>query len=121
MKYYHATYNSHLKSIMKSGLGAKQKKNFDYSLDNVVYLSTDSDIAESFVEDGVVEETPEEVIDSGIVILCIDEDDLDTDLLFVDKNVIIDDEDDEISFEYHGVISPDKLKIYKQSKPGELI
>jgi hypothetical protein len=47
---YHATYKPLLNNIKKKGLGGNNKKNWNDSKDNVVYLADDPDIAESFAE-----------------------------------------------------------------------
>lgn len=106
MKLYHATYKPRLRSIFQFGLGAKSKKNWEDSKKGVVYLADDPDEAESYAE--VAEFVPGEYLDL-IVILEVDSNTLDPDLLFNDENVI----DGNSTYEYHGIIAPEDLKIFK--------
>lgn len=106
MKLYHATYAPRLKSIMTFGLGAKRKKNWEDSNPNVVYLADDPYIAESYAEEA---ELVSEDYLNQIVILEIDSEDLDSELLETDSNVI----DGENTYEYWGIVPPEYLEIYK--------
>ena len=106
MKLYHATYKPRLKSIMTSGLGAKHFHNWEDSKPGVIYLADQPYVAESYAEEA--ELIPESYLDK-IVILEIDSDDLDLSLLFNDQNVI----DGDSTFEYHGIIAPEYISIYK--------
>lgn len=106
MKLYHATYLPRLKSILKFGLGAKSKKNWEDSKKGVVYLADDPDVAESYAE--AAEFVPEDYLDQ-IVVLEIDSDDLDPDLLFNDENVI----DGNSTYEYHDIIHSEYIKVLK--------
>ena len=36
---FHGTFRANLKDIKKYGLGARQRKNYSFSLDNAVYRS----------------------------------------------------------------------------------
>ena len=42
---FHGTFRANLKDIKKYGLGARQRKNYSFSLDNAVYLTSDADMA----------------------------------------------------------------------------
>lgn len=102
---YHATYVAYLPSIMKLGLGAVQKKNWCFSKHGTVYLCTDPFMAISFCE--AAEEVKNEVYDSGIVLLSIDESRL-TLPLISDENIK---DGSYTCFEYHGVIPAEFLRI----------
>jgi hypothetical protein len=96
---YHATYNPLIKNIEKYGLGGnpKQIKNWEDS-QNVVYLADDPDVAESYAEEA---ELVDEYWLDEIVIFKININNLDSNLLKNDTNVR---NDDQSTFEYHGVI-----------------
>lgn len=112
MLLYHATYKVRIASIKKLGLGAKQIKNYDWSNCNVVCLSDDPYLSESFLEAGVVENVAESVLKSGIVILTVHANDLDLRLLSPDRNF----RGENINcFEYSGVIPPKLLGVWDES------
>jgi hypothetical protein len=96
---YHATYKPLIKNIKKFGLGGnpKQRKNWEDSK-NVVYLADDPDVAESYAEES--ELVNEDWLDE-IVMFKIDINNLDSNSLKNDANVR---NDDQSTFEYHGVI-----------------
>lgn len=100
--FYHATYNAHLESIKEKGLIPNFCDNWGglSSEQNGVYLSSDPFFAISCAESADYVE--DDVYDSGIVVLAIDEKDLDQDKLSIDKN--LKDEDGETSFLYAGTI-----------------
>lgn len=98
---YHATFSNRLKNIKRFGLGAKQLKNWEFSEDFIVYFAYDAHIAESFAE--CSEETDDETYDSGIVILCVDENSLGDDGILSENG-------DELL--YTGVVKPEKIGIY---------
>lgn len=101
---YHATYKEYLPSILKTGLGgARTHPNWVQSKEGIVYLSSDKDCALAMAE--VAELVPDEVYNSGIVILEVDCTGL---KLTQDRNVIC---DEPVYFEFEGVITPDRLKI----------
>lgn len=105
MKMYHATYASYLSSILEGGLGAvTPHKNWDQSEDGVVYLSSDPDCAIDMAE--AAEMVPDAVYDSGVVLLAVDC----TDLCLVPDHNIRDEETD-MYYEFHGIISPDRLTV----------
>ena len=101
---YHATYKPLIKSIKKFGLGGGEYKSNWEDSKNVVYLATDPDIAESYAESS--DYVDEDWLDQ-IILLSVLINDLDLDLLKRDENVI----DGGDTFEYHGVIPFDKLKL----------
>lgn len=70
MYLYHATFVSNLASIKKYGLGAKQPKNWDISVDGVVCFAKDPDEAFSFCESA--DEVSDTKYNSGIVVLRVD-------------------------------------------------
>ena len=79
------------------GGNPKQKKNWEDSK-NVVYLADDPDVAESYAEES--ELVNEDWLDE-IVMFKIDINNLDSNSLKNDANVR---NDDQSTFEYHGVI-----------------
>lgn len=109
---YHATYREYLDSIMGSGLGASNNKNWSESNRGVVYLALDPYVAESYAEAAEEEDVPSRFIDN-IVILEVDTNGLDQNKFFVDKNVLLDPEDQGTTFEYHGVIPASNLKLWE--------
>lgn len=64
---YHATFRSNLPSIKRLGLGAKQPKNWDFSLSGDLCFSSNPDVAYSFCE--CAEDVSESKYNSGIVVL----------------------------------------------------
>lgn len=104
---YHATYKPRLKSILTFGLGSKSKKNWEDSKDGVVYLASDYDEAYSYAETSDL--VPESYLDN-IVVFQIETSKLNKKLLYLDNNVI----DGSSTFEYHGIIPGNFLKILKR-------
>ena len=98
---YHATYKPLLKNIILLGLGKTNRKNWEDSKSNVINLSDDPYVAESYAETS--EMIPEEWI-GQIIILKINTANLDKNKLFIDENNL-----DGDTFEYHGIISPEHL------------
>lgn len=109
MKLYHATYKANLESILELGLGAIQRKNWDISTDGVVCFSTDMDAAISYCE--TAEDVSDEVYDSGIVCLEIDSEKLNDSLLFLDSNILYEDEEEAECYCYRGIIAPEYCKV----------
>ena len=108
---YHATFGANMRGIKEHGLGAKQKKNWDISEENVVYLAADKEIAFDFCE--CAEDMCDTVYNSGIVVLAVRIADLNLNKLKIDKNI----QDDELkSFVYRGIISADKIYVVTRYK-----
>ena len=108
---YHATYEALIPSIKRTGLDSREGElSWEFSIPGTVYLSNDTDVAESYAE--AAEEVSDEVYDSGIVVLKVASKDLDIDKLFDDSNVQDDFSD---TFEYRGVIPWDMLSIHKMA------
>lgn len=101
---YHATFGAHLESIKTLGLGAKQIKNWEFSLSGVVYLSDDAEYAFSFAE--CSEDTSKEVYNSGIYVLGIPKNALTENNLSFDEN---NHSEDDLTYTYNKIISPDNL------------
>lgn len=102
---YHATYKPLLSSILKHGLDNRGRpKNWEDSLDGVAYLAETPEEAESFVECSESDHIPDEWFQQ-IVILEIDLEQLDLKYLRPDQN------NDGLTWEYHGVIPPSAIKI----------
>lgn len=108
IRFFHATYRARIAGIKRDGLGAKQIKNWDFSKDGVVCLSSDPSVAYSYCESA--DDVPDSVYDSGIVVFEIDPAGMKAALLSKDSNIQEDPETGVINFEYHGVI--DKRFIY---------
>lgn len=64
---YHATFRANLASIKKYGLGARQPKNWDFSITGDLCFSTNPDVAYSFCE--CADNVAESKYNSGIVVL----------------------------------------------------
>lgn len=114
MTLYHATYNTHLRSIMTNGLiPSTGKNNNGLSYDKpVICLASDPDIAESFAE--TADAINDEVLDSGIVILAVNiTDDMQ---LTIDPNVKQDDSDEIISYVYDKIIPPEQIQILTETR-----
>lgn len=109
---YHATYKQFLPSIKAKGLGNTSKKMYsDSKGKGIVYFAVDPDEAESYAEENDwldTVEDPDKYIDN-IIILAINKNDLDKSKLFKDENV----QDGTTTFEYHGIIPFDKVRIYR--------
>lgn len=105
-KLYHATYKALIPKIKSEGLGGKSAKpNWEDSKPGVTYWAKTEDIAYSYTETS--ENVPEEWLDEIIVFECAIEN-FDLSQLFIDKNVI---ENDDATFEYHKIMPFNKLKI----------
>ena len=104
---YHATFQAYLESIMRYGLGTHKIKNWSGSIPGTVCLTSDMDVAQSFCE--ASEATPEEIFESGIVILAINCSGL---VLTPDTNILQDDlvPNSTTFWEYHGIIHPNRIK-----------
>lgn len=114
-KLYHATYKQFLNSIKQKGLGNTKNKMWKDSKLGVVYLAGDPWVAESYAEES---EWLDEVDDAdeyldNIVILEINSNNLDKNNLFVDENVLLDEDTENATWEYHGVIPWSRCKIYQ--------
>lgn len=112
MYLYHATFRTNLPSIKKLGLGAKQIKNWDFSIDNIVCFTNDAECAYSFCESA--DDVSDSKYESGIVVLAVNMNDLDRKLLIYDPNV--DGGNNKDTFAYKGVISPTKLMVVTSEK-----
>lgn len=66
---YHATFRANLADIKKFGLGAKQRKNWDISVDGYTYFSESPDVAFSYCE--AADDVAPSKYDSGIVVLAV--------------------------------------------------
>ena len=105
--FYHATYKKLLPEIKKKGLDTRKTDLFwEDSKPGVVYLANDLDVAGSYAES--TEEVPDDIYDSGIVILHIPSNGLDLRKLHDDSNVRAGEESD--TYEYHGQIQWNKIK-----------
>lgn len=120
MKLYHATFNTRVPSILKTGLGgpkAAQHPNWVYSKDrpNYVCFAVDPDQAEDFLENSTEQLVSQDDYESGYTIFEID---TETNLYFgkfiLDPNVLLDDGEEPYSYAYLGVIPPQYLKIYRK-------
>lgn len=98
---YHATYKPLLSKIKQSGLRGGINKFWDDSSPDVVYLSDDPNVAESYAETSDI--VDEDWLDL-IVILKIDISKLDPALLEIDDNNLSGD-----TYQYAGTISPDVI------------
>ena len=108
---YHATFGTHLESIKTLGLGAKQIKNWEFSLSGVVYLSDDAEYAFSFAE--CSEDTPEEIYNSGIYVLGIPKNALTENNLSFDEN---NHSEDAPTYTYNEIISANNLFVITRNK-----
>lgn len=116
-KLYHATYRQFLKSIQDNGLGNTNRKLWSDSKVGVVYLANDPGVAESYAEtaewlDKV--ENADEYLDN-IIILEIDVTKLDKKNLFIDENVLLNEDEENATWEYHGIIPWEACKIFESS------
>ena len=108
--FYHATYKPLLPSIKKTGLDTSEAKlAWEDSEPGIVYLANDPYVAESYAETS--EMVDDEWLDQ-IIILKVASKDLDLSKLHDDRNVRSDEPSD--TFEYHGVIPWNVLKLYKE-------
>ena len=113
-KLYHATYKSFLKSIQQKGLGNTKRKMWSDSKTGVVYLADDPWVAESYAETSEWvddQEDPDKYLDN-IIILEVDPSKLDSTKIFIDRNVLLDEGEENATWEYHGVIPWEACKIF---------
>ena len=115
MLLYHATFAANLPGIKERGLGHPSKKlSWSFSNPDVTCFVNDIDAAESFCEEA--DNVSEEVYNSGIIVLAIDDSEIKT--LFPDENIHIDDayyEEDLTFFLCTKEIIPfEKLKIVRE-------
>lgn len=121
MKLYHATYKQFLPSIMLKGLGNTRRKMWEDSKRGVVYLASDPWEAESYAEESEWvddRENPDWYLDN-IIILEIDTAKLNSSKLFKDENVLVDADDENTTWEYHGIIPWHACKIFDSSLAEE--
>ena len=116
-KLYHATYKQFLESIKEKGLGNTKKKMWSDSKLGVVYLAADPWTAESYAEesewlDSVA--TPDDYIDN-IIILEVDTTKLDSSKFYIDENVLLDDGEENSTWEYYGVIPWEAINIFNST------
>ena len=116
-KLYHATYRQFLNSIKKKGLGNTKKKMWSDSKPGVVYLADDPWAAESYAEESEYidsVEDPDDYLDN-IIILEVDTSKLDSSKLYIDENVLLDADEENSTWEYHGIIPWEAIKIFNSS------
>lgn len=106
---YHATFRRNIASIREMGLGAKQKKNWDISMNNVVCLALDPAEANDYCE--CAEDVSDSVYESGIVVFAVNTKDLNRQRLMQDPNLR-----DVESYIYQGIIPSDKLYVITDTK-----
>ena len=116
-KLYHATYRQFLKSIQQKGLGNTKRKMWSDSVRGVVYLADDPWVAESYAETA---EWPEDREDpdayyDNIIILEIDTSKLDSSKIKIDSNVLLNEGEENSTWEYHGIIPWEAIKIFNSS------
>lgn len=117
MKLYHATYKAYLPSILRHGLGAKDKMQTNWSESysfnqglshDCVYLATDKEVAISFAEIVDEDHISDEVYYSGIVVLEIQLQNLDVSLFQQDPN-----NSGSVTFLYKSSIASEFLTLMK--------
>ena len=116
-KLYHATYKQFLNSIKKKGLGNTKKKMWSDSKPGVVYLADDPWVAESYAEESEYidsVEDPDDYLDN-IVILEVDVSKLDSSKLYIDSNVLLDADEENSTWEYHGIIPWEAIRVFNSS------
>lgn len=116
-KLYHATYKPFLKSIQAKGLGNTRRKMWADSQRGVVYLADDPWVAESYAEEAEwLDEIgdPDKYLDN-IIILEIESQYLDSNKLVVDQNVLLDEGEENATWEYHGVIPWEVCKLFDKT------
>jgi hypothetical protein len=113
---YHATLKAFEPSIMKSGLlPGGNLRMFDWSENKYVYLSNDSDLAQSFVDPSVIEPKAEDeekilqLMKQGGVVFKIDQDKLDRKKLTADPHFNRDEDEGSETYIYTGVIPPSAI------------
>lgn len=110
---YHATYRTNIPDIKKYGLGAKQNKNWEFSIPNTVCLTNDPDVAFSFCE--TADEVSKSKLESGIIVLMVNTNSLDGRYGEPDPNMI--NEDDDIEYYiYRKIIDPRLLYVVTSKK-----
>lgn len=118
-KLYHATYKPYLKSIMKNGLNpnfigyesGQIRPTWNFSKGGLIYLANDPLVAQSYAE--TTDDVPEEYLDQ-IVVLEIATKNLNKKMLFWDENIKFGGKDTaRDSYEYHGIIPPHVIRIFK--------
>lgn len=113
-KLYHATYRQFLEDIQLKGLGATELKMWADSRPGVVYLANNPWVAESYAETAEwpeEQENPEEFFDN-IIVLEIDTTKLDQSKFKVDSNVLLDKDEENTTWEYHGIIPWEACKVF---------
>lgn len=108
---YHATYKALLPSIRKNGLGNTKRTFWEDSKPGIVYLADDPSVAQSYAEAN--EYCDEQWLDN-IIIFQINKNALDDKKLFKDNNVLIDIDNTQHTYQYHGIIPFDSLQIYTE-------
>lgn len=111
---YHATFKRNIESIKKNGLGNAKQANWSISKKGVTYFSDDAEVAFAFCEANA--EVPDEVYDSGIVVLAIPESAFDEECLSFDENVSTEFDDDEQNYEYTKVIYPEDIFVITEDE-----
>lgn len=115
-KLYHATYEPFLNSIEENGLGATENKMWEDSKPGIVYLATDPWVAESYAETSELADS--ELLDN-IIILEVDTSKLDINKLAIDRNVLLDEDEESATLEYYGIIPWEACKIFEEDAMTE--
>ena len=117
-KLYHATFQPFLESIQQNGLGNTERKMYTDSVNGVVYLADDPCVAESYAECSEWVEEQDGIDDyaysDNIVILEIDVSKLDNGKIFVDQNVLLEEDEENATWEYHGIIPWDACRVLEE-------
>lgn len=117
-KLYHATFLPFLESIQQNGLGNTDRKMYTDSRPGVVYLANDPCVAESYAECSEWVEEQDGIDDydylDNIVILEIDVSKLENGKIFVDQNVLLEEGEENATWEYHGIIPWDACKVLEE-------
>lgn len=111
---YHATYRANISSIKKLGLGAKQPKNWEFSVNGAICLATDPETAFSYAESA--DDVSDYKYNSGIIVLMVDTKTLNPSLLAIDPNI-----KSNTSYLYRGVIPPQNIAIITSKKHMEML
>jgi hypothetical protein len=112
MPYYHATWQRHLPSIQKHGLGGAMPDRQNFPVEKGVYLATDPVVAisiliEAYIENGDSENlSPPEALEA-MKILVIDDTRLHPDLFDIDPNL----ERQDLTVLYRGVVDITALPV----------
>lgn len=93
---------------------------YEDSKPGVVYLANEPEVAESYAECSDWIEEQDEADDLDIIIIEVDADKLDLNKLYVDENVLLDEDEENATWEYHGIIPWEACKIY-DSQDFELV